>query len=114
MRNILGRKVKFASASARCLFCIHCEEKIDLEASRCFGETQGVRDLSQWTLWWPSRPEIGEGLEVGRKLVALDRSLLVPSGASDEWSDYRRLTARYRIWSREAGLNNGLQVSCSA
>ncbi len=33
---------------AGCLFCIHCEEKIDLEASRCFGFlTRDVRDLSQ-------------------------------------------------------------------
>lgn len=27
----------FASAYGWCVFCIHCEEKIDLEASRCFG-----------------------------------------------------------------------------
>ena len=31
------KKYKFASTSVRCLFCIYREEKIDLEASRCFG-----------------------------------------------------------------------------
>ena len=58
-----------------------------------------------------------EGLEVGRKLVALDRQRKPRSGlsrvvrclwaSSDGRSDYRCLTARYRIQSREAGLKTG-------
>lgn len=57
---------------------------------------------------------MGEGLEGGRKLVALDRQRKPRSGLSrvvqrlvvlsDGRSDYRCLTARYRIKSREAGL----------
>ena len=41
------------------LFCIHCEEKIDLEASRCFGEPKASETF-------PSEPF--DGL-AGRRLV---------------------------------------------
>jgi len=42
------------------LFCIHCEEKIDLEASRCFGLMPGASET------FPSEPF--DGL-AGRRLV---------------------------------------------
>jgi len=58
-----------------------------------------------WNHGWPSRPDMVEGLEVGRKLVALGRCCLSSLGmTSDGRPDYRCLTARYRIKSREAGL----------
>lgn len=34
---LLKKKRFCIGLRAGCVFCIHCEEKIDLEASRCFG-----------------------------------------------------------------------------
>ena len=45
---------------AGCLFCIHCEEKIDLEASRCFGLMSGASET------FPGEPF--DGL-AGRRVV---------------------------------------------
>jgi len=69
--------------------------------------SRGVRAQFLRNHGWPSRPDVVEGLEVGRKLVALGRCCLQSLGiASDGRLDCRCLTARYRIQSREAGLKD--------
>ena len=61
MREISFEEIKVCVCQmAVRLFCIHCEEKIDLEASRCFGL------MSRTSETFPSEPF--DGL-AGRRLV---------------------------------------------
>jgi hypothetical protein len=78
-----------------CLFCKNREEKIDLEASR-FGFRPefeaGPYDVVDGLADWKRKRG-----QWRREACHSGRSLLVSSGASDDFTDGRLLTARSRI-----------------
>ena len=76
------------------------------------GLARGVRAQSLRTHGWPSRPEMGEGLEVGRKLVLKASWLLAFFGMLlTKMLDWRCLTARHRIYLEKLVLRYGPDVA---